>query len=80
MQISAVKRLRRCAMAAIVVASTALLPSPGIAKTCSTKTVPPIRLTNTTPITVRTGMPAFRRACRYRIERPAKPLALWARR
>jgi len=54
---------------------TASPPSPGIANTDSTSTVPVSMPTNTSPMTVTTGIAALRSACRNTIDRSDAPLA-----
>ena len=60
----------------IRIASTINLPSPFIAKTDSTKTVPPKSAPNCNPTTVITGISAFLKACLYITTLSFTPLLL----
>src|SRR5260221_963726 len=56
-------------------AVTACWPSPGIENTSSISTVPPSRLTSSSPTTVTTGIAALRSACLSTTERRDRPRA-----
>jgi hypothetical protein len=74
---SAINRQTACitGKSRCVIESTAQRPMPGIEKMLSVSTAPPNKRPICKPITVITGIRAFRSACRRTTARPANPLA-----